>query len=1756
MKNVRVLVIASSLVLFCIPALTQVATGTPPFGNFTGGPDVVNLGNLNVNWTIPIRNKPGRGQNFVYNLVYDSSVWYPVGSTGAQSWQPVANWGWQGLSAAVPDIVKANYSIAVTADGTCYTNGPGNGSPSSINEISISNVSYVDYSGTTHYIPFSGTYVSAPGGQYCPASSPSEYMQVPVLDASGLVASFQAGPGGLSSVTITMNTGKNIAPANTSSGGVYSSVDSNGNEITGSNGVFTDTLGQQALSITSELPNILLSYANAGGASTYTATYAPYNIKTNFNCNGVTEYTASNVSLVSTITLPDGTYYQFEYEATPGYSGYVTGRLASVLLPSGGTITYSYTGGGPAGANGIVCADGSGAGLTRTTPDGSWHYSRNKVGAGNWTTTVTQPTYNTVQDQTVSTFLTNGSTSPVEFYEIERQLYAGSSTSGTLLETILTCYEINATNCSSSTGDSGTTVSALTNIQGWIQWPNSSGISSGYVDTYDSDGNNLSHAVYDFGPAGTNTVGSQSYLLQTTNNTYFVDAAGADLLYEIKVTDGQTPPNTLSDTRYAYDATAVVATSGTPSHVSLHSGNLTSIQKWISGSTYQTAYNTYFDTGNVQTSTDFNGTNVTTYTYNSTGCANSFLTGTSTPVKNPAGSVTATLTSSAAWNCVGGVPTSSTDANGNTTNYGYGSDPYWRPVTVTDPAGNVTTAAYPTGSSPNTSSTAMSFNSGLSVNNTAATTDGLGRTLLQQKQQGPSGSYYSTAISYDSRGRVACQTAVPYSAAEGSYTAPSSSNGVCTTYDALGRKSNVTEAGGGTVAYTYNFNDVLVAKGPAPSGENLKQRSLQYNGAGQLASVCEIVTSTLPAGGSCQQNTAQTGYLTQYTYDGSLLTKTQQNVQAGSSKTQTRQISYDGLGRKLSESIPEWSAGTSTPGTATYTYDSISSSNCTTTSPGDLVESTDHAGNVTCNTYDGLHRLLNSTVVSGPYASVTPPMNYLYDVAYSLLPVQNVKGSLAEAYTGTSSAKLTDVVFSQSIQTSGATLGGVVSQMWESTPHSNGYFLTQQISYPNGALGAISASAISPSADGTDATGSITISGSEQSYTWNPCAGYSYPAPNNCPQTIYDNGQAWFTVNGQGVYTAPYGQGSTCSSVASGLAGSINSTPNYPVTAKAAGCVLTVTSVAPGPSSDYAFSAGSFTSDPTYFSSGSFSGGSGTLTGGTNATLVAFGPSVIYGVDGEGRPYSATDGTNNLVTETRYNSASSATSVIYGNGDYDNFGYDVIDRPQTIYFNVTGSNSFEMITGLGWNPNSSLKSMGVTDTSDSTKNQSCQYAADDLSRLASVSCGGAWAQTFAYDAFGNIAKGGSSSYAAAYNAITNQVSSGISPLPTYDANGNQLKSTGLSSITWNAAGQPATVTALSGGPIGGTYDALGRLVETAQGSVYTQFVFSPAGAKMAVVQGGTLTKETIPLPGGETAVYNASGLNYIRHTDWLGSSRLATTWAHAVYSKEAYAPFGETYNEAGTPDRSFTGQDQDTVTGSTGTGIYDFLFRKYDPSAGRWLSPDPAGWSVVDQTDPQSFNRYAYVENQPLSLVDPNGEWYCFAGTSSDGGGTASVTVCYPDDSYGSNVVSNPGPDMISSNGNVYAQLTDSNGQLMTNMIGGPEYTLVANYYFGPNLDIPGQSNISLGCNGGNCGGTGSQDDSAPKNANPKLTKWGMTVGCVAGMGSENSEPIQTQKQSQTLDPRPLPKDPLVSVGPSESPWELIPYLIDMTQCIINAWSN
>jgi RHS repeat-associated protein len=271
----------------------------------------------------------------------------------------------------------------------------------------------------------------------------------------------------------------------------------------------------------------------------------------------------------------------------------------------------------------------------------------------------------------------------------------------------------------------------------------------------------------------------------------------------------------------------------------------------------------------------------------------------------------------------------------------------------------------------------------------------------------------------------------------------------------------------------------------------------------------------------------------------------------------------------------------------------------------------------------------------------------------------------------------------------------------------------------------------------------------------------------------------------------------------------------------------------------------------------------------------------------------------------------------------------------------------------------------IPGTSDS---QTCNYLYDDLQRLSSSNCGSLWSQTFTYDSFGNITKNGNSSFIPGYSPTTNQFTSIPGVTVRYDANGNLLTDN-LNSYTWDAYGDMATVNNGSA-IVTATYDAMGRMVENNAGGTYTQIVYGPNGKKLATANGQTLVKAFIALPGGAKAIYKSTGLAYYRHSDWLGSSRLTSTASQptSMYFSSAYAPFGEQYATAGTADASFTGQDQDTVS-----SLYDFPARRQSPSQGRWISPDPAGRAAVNLSNPQTWNRYAYVNNNPLRVIDSTG---------------------------------------------------------------------------------------------------------------------------------------------------------------------------------------
>jgi hypothetical protein len=398
----------------------QVSTGTPPFGSFGGGPDIINLANLNSHWDVPVFTKAGRGGfNFTYDLTYDSSVWYPTIVNGTNTWQPAGNFGWAGQTQVVTGYVGSAASYSQTQQ---YC-GPDQGYMT-IGTWTYSGWVYYDAFGVPHsYKSSSSTTTYSGCGNN---NSTSTGFTETTADGSGYTLDVNGGCAPCSVVSVA---GKGLITPYNSSNGIGTATDRNGNQINvDSSGHFTDTLGATALTVAGSAPNpVTFTYTAPSASAHYTMSYATRTVKTNFGCSGIAEYGPTSNSLVDRITLPDGSFYQFNYEPTPGFSGDYTGRLVSVTLPTGGTISYSYSG----GSNGISCADGSAATLTRTTPDGIWTYSQVKGSGAASTTTVTDPQSNVTTIQFQGIYETQRQVSGLLTYDCVNSDLKSSSVSST-----------------------------------------------------------------------------------------------------------------------------------------------------------------------------------------------------------------------------------------------------------------------------------------------------------------------------------------------------------------------------------------------------------------------------------------------------------------------------------------------------------------------------------------------------------------------------------------------------------------------------------------------------------------------------------------------------------------------------------------------------------------------------------------------------------------------------------------------------------------------------------------------------------------------------------------------------------------------------------------------------------------------------------------------------------------------------------------------------------------------------------------------------------------------------------------------------------------------------------------------------------------------------------------------------------------------------------------------------------------------------
>jgi RHS repeat-associated protein len=953
------------LLLVSCSVVGQVSTGTPRWGSFSSGPDVIDLGNLNMNFTAPVFSKPGRGMPFTYVLRVDTSVWYPVGISGSQAWTPVFNWGWR----AQTEVVTGELTYRVS-NTKCFDDPAG-----WYWGLHYTGFAYHDPFGTVHGFTLSYTSCATDPGPHPTTAN----------DGSGLVFD------GFS--TIGTPTGQRLTPPVNTGSGSGTATDHNGNQISAGSSSFTDTLGMTVLSVSGGAPNpVNLTYTDSSGTPrSVTVNYGTYTVQTNFGCTGIAEYGPTTNYLVSSIGYPDGSSYSFTYEPTPGGSGNVTGRVQSITLRAGATITYTYTGGN----NGIMCSDGSTAGLTRTTSDTNnptTAYARSGSGTA-WTTTITDAQSN----QTVINFQTAAGGTGANFYETHRTVNQGSSTA--LMQTD-TCYNGNIPNPNCN---SFIVVPPITEVKKYLTLSNNQ---QSLTDTILDSTGLLTKEVdeYDFGS------GAPGALLRKTLATYAtLGSTIIALPATVTVQDGSGSQKAL--TVYGYDETAVSATSGVPQHIAIPSfrGNLTSLSRWMdtNNSSLATGF-AYDDTGNVLTSTDSAGHQTQfSYTDNFSDNVNrsslAYVTQLTLPDTNSP-NLAHHITKSQ-YDANTGLPVNTWDQNNQQTTFTY--DLLLRPLQTNFPDGGQSNISY------QSTTQTLVQNKIDSTRSTSSYTqvDSYGRLSRTALANGESTPYDQQDFCYDSNGRLQFQS-YPYQGSGFGQAKVCSGAGDSFSYDALGRITQLTHSDGTNLQYSYSGRAQQIAD--EGNGTYSVSRIMQSDGLGRLTGVCEVSANTLLGTGgapaSCGLDIAATGFLTSYSYNtlDKLTTVTQGALT-------NRTYTYDSLSRMTSESNPEWGSGSTT----TYAYNN----------DGMLISRTRPAPNqtntattVTTNYgYDALHRLLSRTYTGDTTGTPSAALNYDEASAWSQT-LSNTVGRMSSKSSGS-----TGQAFSYDM------VGRVISN-WQFTP--------------------------------------------------------------------------------------------------------------------------------------------------------------------------------------------------------------------------------------------------------------------------------------------------------------------------------------------------------------------------------------------------------------------------------------------------------------------------------------------------------------------------------------------------------------------------------------------------------------------------------------------------------------------------------------------------------------------------------------------------
>jgi RHS repeat-associated protein len=386
------------------------------------------------------------------------------------------------------------------------------------------------------------------------------------------------------------------------------------------------------------------------------------------------------------------------------------------------------------------------------------------------------------------------------------------------------------------------------------------------------------------------------------------------------------------------------------------------------------------------------------------------------------------------------------------------------------------------------------------------------------------------------------------------------------------------------------------------------------------------------------------------------------------------------------------------------------------------------------------------------------------------------------------------------------------------------------------------------------------------------------------------------------------------------------------------------------------------------------------------------GKAVNSTVDNYGVVQTIADSQRSYLTGLTFNNQGTLSQISLGNGTTESFTYN--DRfqmtSQSLQKSSTVLQKYEYSYGT-----TDLSNGGMDTTKNngqlgkiegyigSTKQWSQRFGYDEIGRLSEsreYQSGNnsqlTYKQKFEFDRFGNLYR------KSASNPTTGQANP-LTYTPIEDSDISKTTNRFTSGLTYNETGQVTADTKFRG--MGFLYDANGRLVKATKTSVPDALtVYDALGNRVATKVNDVWQYMIYDALGQLVAEYGsqadgAGGVKFIQQ-DWQGSVRAITNNNGHIVSRTDHQAFGEEIGvgkglrsiEQGYAVDSVTTQGYGLTEKDEGTSQQHTWFRKLETQAGRWSSPDPYNGSM-NLEDPQTFNRYSYVKNDPTNLVDPSG---------------------------------------------------------------------------------------------------------------------------------------------------------------------------------------